>query len=115
MSRAKPVRVLAATTYDPSDHSLWIFDLETGERRELEGNAKPFVVTFTPDGSRIVTGDRDHGTVSLWDLERGLVMSLAGLEGTIQEVAVSPDGRRIAAVDSAGVHRIWEAPAADPP
>ena len=55
-----------------------------------------------------MTGDRDRGTVSLWDVERGLIMSLTGLEGTIQQVAVSPDGRRIAAVDSAGVHRVWD-------
>ena len=36
-------------------------------------------------------------------------LSLVGLQGTIQRVAVSPDGRRIAAADSGGVHRVWDA------
>lgn len=98
--------LLALTTYEPTDRSLWIADLETGELRSLQGNNKPFVVTFTPDGSRIVTGNRDDGTVTLWDPVRGPTLNLGGLESTVQWVVVSPDGGRIAAVDSAGVHRI---------
>ena len=100
---------VAATTYDPGDRSLYIFELATGRGRRFEGNVKPFSLTFVPDGSRIVTGNRDDGTVSLWDIERGLTLTLTDLEGTIQRVAVSQDGTRIAAVDSAGVHRVWSA------
>jgi serine/threonine protein kinase/WD40 repeat protein len=100
--------LLAATTYEPLDRSLWIFDLDTGATHRLVGNNKPFFPVFTPDGTRVVTGNRDDGTVSLWDVERGLTLNLTGLEGTIQRVAVSPDGRRVAAVDSAGVHRVWD-------
>jgi WD40 repeat protein len=102
---------VAATSYDAEDRSLYIFNLETGARRSFEGNVKPFSLAYVPDGSRIVTGNRDDGTVSLWDVERGLTLTMTDLEGTIQWVAVSRDGCRIAAVDSAGVHRVWDAPA----
>jgi len=100
---------VAATSYDPDDRALYVLDLKTGVIQSHEGNVKPFCLTFSHDSSRIVTGNRDDGTVSLWDVRRGLTLALSGLEGAIQWVAVSPDGRRIAAVDSAGVHRVWDA------
>jgi len=100
---------VAATNYDPDDRSLYIFDLATGQRSRLEGNVKPYSLSFLPHSSRIVTGNRDDGTVSLWDVERGLTLTLTDLEGTIQWVAASTDGTRIAAVDGAGVHRVWDA------
>ena len=102
-------RHVAATTYDPYDRALYLFDLTTGESRRFEGSVRPYSLAFMPDGSRIVTGNRDDGTVSLWDVERGITLTLTDLEGTIQWVAVSPDGTRIAAVDSAGHHRVWDA------
>lgn len=100
---------VAATPYDPDDRSLYIFDRATGDCRRFEANVKPYSLAFLPHSSRIVTGNRDDGTVSLWDIERGLTLTLTDLEGTIQWVAASTDGTRIAAVDSAGVHRVWDA------
>ena len=98
--------VLAACTF--ADRALWLFDLR-GDRpaRKLVASAQPYWLAFTPDGSRVVSGNWRNGTVTLWDVERGPTMTLSGLEATVHHVAVSPDGRRIGAADAAGVHHIW--------
>ena len=49
-------------------------------------------VSFSPDGSRIVSGSRDK-TVRIWDAATGvLLITLAGHEDVVESVSFSPDG-----------------------
>ena len=53
-------------------HSLWLWDLESGQcLRTLEGHTDAVrAVALTPDGRRAVSASDDH-TLRLWDLESG--------------------------------------------
>lgn len=51
-------------------------------------------VCFTPDGKGLLAGS--YGRVTLWDLQAGKVLRhLDGIEGAVQAIAASPDGKRI--------------------
>ncbi|ATX64615.1 WD40 repeat domain-containing protein [Roseinatronobacter bogoriensis] len=67
-------------------------------------------VTFSPDGSRIVSGSDDH-TLRLWDAATGkpLGAPLRGHEGEVTSVACAPDGRRIVSGAVDGTLRLWDA------
>jgi HEAT repeat protein len=63
---------------------------------------------FSPDSSRIASGNED-GSVSLCDTATGLsVFTLQGGRSPLTSVAFSPDGRWLAAGDSAGEVRVWD-------
>ncbi|EMD30754.1 hypothetical protein CERSUDRAFT_120326, partial [Gelatoporia subvermispora B] len=53
-------------------------------------------VTFSPDGTRIVSGSRDN-TIRIWDASTGqaLLEPLEGHTDVVSSVAFSPDGTRI--------------------
>jgi WD40 repeat protein len=56
------------------------------------------VGAFSPDGQRIVTGDHD-GSIFLWRADSGKVIAdLHGGHGSLDAVAFSPDGSRVALV-----------------
>jgi len=100
--------LIAATSWDPLRNDIELWSLTTGEFvRKLDGHARPAVVTFSPDGSRLVAGHWFEGSLSLWDLERGAVVSLHGLQGTVRDVVFSPDGRRMASACSRGGRALW--------
>ena len=78
-----------------------------------EANFRPADVRFTPDGERLVTGrwkvDRSDPTVNglrVWDWATGDV--LVDMQEFPGEIAVSPDGSRIAATRLAGGGSIWD-------
>jgi WD40 repeat protein len=63
-------------------------------------------------GDIVVTGSADH-FVRCWDARSGaLLQSLAGASMTITGVAVSRDGRWVAAGSADGVLRLWRSPCA---
>ena len=54
-------------------------------------------VRFTPDGKRLLTGSFDQ-TVRLWDVATGKELrQYPGVHERVSEVAISPDGRTVAA------------------
>ena len=75
-------------------------------------------VAFSPDGTRIVTGDCD-GTTKVWDARTGKpLVELKGHAGTVNSVAFSPDGTRVVAgggaINEAEV-KVWDADRDAPP
>src|SRR5262249_39406488 len=62
---------------------------------------------FTPDGSRLISGN-DDGTVRIWDLnavERNGI--LRGHEKYVYDVAFSPDSEQVASAAWDGTVRLW--------
>ena len=65
-------------------------------------------VAFSPDGSRLVTGDF-NGSVRLWDPRTGRELgSISGNLGDVIDFAVVLDGTRIATSSSDGTVRLWD-------
>ena len=78
-----------------SDHSLIVWDLETGAARyTLTGHMDTVRhVALTPDGRRAVSASHDK-TLIVWDLETGAARHiLAGHTDRVVHVAVTPDGQ----------------------
>jgi WD40 repeat protein len=65
--------------------------------------------TFSPGGSRVVTGDSD-GTARVWDAQSGaLVLELRGHTGSVNSVTFSPDGSCLLTGSQDGTARVWYA------
>jgi hypothetical protein len=63
---------------------------------------------FSPDGTRVVTGFRDH-TARLWDAASVKeVAVLRGHDGPLESAAFSPDGKRVVTT-SDQTARVWDA------
>ncbi|KAG2070981.1 WD40 repeat-like protein, partial [Suillus decipiens] len=77
----------------------------------LRGHTSPVSsVSFSPDGTRIVTGSRDK-TVRLWDAATGQPVGepLRGHTDSVWSVSFSPDGARIVTASSDKTVRLWDA------
>jgi eukaryotic-like serine/threonine-protein kinase len=78
----------------------------------FEGHAGPVnAVAFMPGGERLVSGGGDR-TARLWDVGTGATLRVFGPHGAkVEGLAVSPDGRAIAAVtepeDGGGEVKLW--------
>jgi WD40 repeat protein len=66
-------------------------------------------VAFTPGGDRLVTGSRD-GSIRVWDAGSGLEILSLRAPGHVRSLAVSNDGRRIAAGRD-GFITVWDSSA----
>jgi WD40 repeat protein/serine/threonine protein kinase len=89
------------------------------ERRVLDlGNTSVNALAYSPDGTWVVAGSgsqvfgggsRAEPTVELWDVNSGKRRkALPGAKGTVIDVAVSPDGKKVAAGCSAGLVLVWD-------
>ena len=66
-------------------------------------------VSFSPDGSRIVTGSRDR-TAKVWDVRTGTaLLELRGHLGTVNGASFSPDGARVVTGSDDGTAKVWDA------
>jgi WD40 repeat protein len=76
----------------------------------LHGHGGPLSsVAFSPDGRRIVTGNKDL-TAKVWDAGSGReLLTLKGHSATIYAVAFSPDGQRIVSGSGDATAKVWEA------
>jgi WD40 repeat protein len=106
----KPVRSLAFApdgtrlASSARDYKTFLWDLSTGKYQVIDSRDSYFVA-FSPDGSALVTG-RGHG-LSVWNAATGELRTLDTPSDFLAlRVAVSPDGRRLAAVS--GSVRLWD-------
>ncbi len=66
-------------------------------------------VSFSPDGSRIVTGGRDR-TAKVWDARTGTaLLELRGHMGTVNGASFSEDGARVVTGSDDGTAKVWDA------
>jgi len=81
----------------------------------FEAPAMIHSATYSPDGTRIVTGD-DGGTVRVWDSQTGLSVldPMQHGDAAVFRVAISPDGTRIASGDYSGTVRVWDSATGQP-
>jgi hypothetical protein len=88
--------------------AILLWDVETGEKRELGGY--PAFVTalaMTPDGRWVLAGDAE-GCLRVWDLPAGTGRELLGPRREITSIAITSDGRHgITANGSRSVH-MWD-------
>ncbi len=89
------------------DGTVRIWSTASGEPRGvLRGHADRVIcVRFGPDG-RIYSGSRD-GEIRIWTGERTDAV-LRGHEGSVEGIALSPDGTRLASVSRDLMLRLWD-------
>ncbi len=97
----------------PSDNyaTFYLRSLVTGDRLEQFGShdARIFAAAFSPDGTRIATGDA-KGIIKVWDRAGGEeVATLEAHTGFVYTIAYSPDGSRFASSGDDAVIVVWDA------
>jgi eukaryotic-like serine/threonine-protein kinase len=98
-----------ATSTDRGSVSLCDMSLFAGPE-PINGRflACPGHLVFDPKGNRVAVGARDR-SVALIDADTGRIdLRLKGNWGAVEDIAFSPDGRRVATVDTRHV-RCWDA------
>ncbi|MFO1500427.1 MAG: serine/threonine-protein kinase [Verrucomicrobiota bacterium] len=111
-----------AISPDAKSLALWIrgrlamIDLKTGEQRIIRGEQPANAgstkgtdsLVFTPDSKSIITADAPDGTIQLWDVGSGQpVASLHGHHSAVNALAISRDGRLLAAASGTTI-RLWD-------
>ena len=102
-----------------SDYTVRVWDASSGEcvvLGSLWGGSGPLEghtsgvnsVSFSPDGSLIVSGAGDN-TVRVWDLSSGgLLKTLEGHRSDVRSVSFSPDGSHIVSGSDDRTVRVWD-------
>ncbi len=68
-----------------------------------------YSVSYSPDGTRIVTGSND-GTAKVWDARTGTpLLELKGHTSGVSSVSYSPDGTRIVTGSGDKTAKVWDA------
>ena len=102
-----PTRPIVVTSGDDSTIKLW--NAETFELiKEWNATSAVRSVAFSPNGDRIVAGDRE-GVIHVFDIDSGESVATHKHAGSIFGVDYSADGKLIATVGSDKVVRIFDA------
>lgn len=86
---------------------LWRRFHEDAPLREVEA------VAWTGDGAHVLSGGEDR-TVRVWRVRDGALVRILRHAASVEGLAVSRDGRRLAAGDEAGRLTIWDISGPDP-
>lgn len=107
MIQYHPTRPIVATSGDDGFVKLW--DVNNYQMiREWKAPNAVRGIAFSPDGSRIVAGDRE-GTIHLYDIDSGEQVGSKTQSGAIFGVDYSGDGQWIATVGTDKIVRVWDA------
>jgi WD40 repeat protein len=91
------------------DHRLGAFlhDLKTGEVRSLDiPGGHRWALALSPDGMTWATGEKD-GSIWIGRTDGGEAHLLAGHEGPVDRIAISPDNKWIASSGASGPCPTW--------
>ncbi len=103
---------LAATLGNKSGLEIRIWDLASGRTMTaIAGSRDSRSAEFSPDGTRLATGG-DNG-IAVWDVASGRQLIRFG-SGVIDDVAFSPDGRRIVSGHMNTAVTVWDAATGEP-
>jgi WD40 repeat protein len=96
-----------------TDKGVGFLDIDAKVFRHHDGlTGRPIVVVFTPDGRHAVATGQDK-SLSLWEVATGRALSVEQvLPAQGNGLAVSPDGRRLAAGGTGGGGAVWDLPQA---
>jgi dipeptidyl aminopeptidase/acylaminoacyl peptidase len=99
-----------------SGETFVVFDTGTWQELERRSLAEGFLeqLVFTPDGRYLVGGSGASRIVVLDTETWRPTASLAGHQGVVKDVAISPDASLIASSDSYGLVRIWSLATGEP-
>ena len=89
---------------------VWLYDAHTKDFVSLlavEGTGLLSKVVFSPDSTRIVTGDWD-GKITLWDLKTATALATYIHKGYINSITFSPNGKFIATGSRDATATLWD-------
>ncbi|MFL5338990.1 MAG: WD40 repeat domain-containing protein, partial [Gemmataceae bacterium] len=93
-----------------SPHGAWLWDATTGKLRYFRTGTQPAHTRLSRDGRTLITDLKTH--LIVWDVATGEQRRHIPTEGKLPaepaHLALSPDGRRIAALDEDGAVGVWE-------
>jgi WD40 repeat protein/tRNA A-37 threonylcarbamoyl transferase component Bud32 len=89
------------------DRTVKVWDAQTGQVTLTCNGGWVTGMAFSPDGQRIVSST--DNTLKLWDAQTGQeTLTLWGHTESVESVAFSPDGRRLATASVDGTVKIWD-------
>lgn len=93
------------------DKTLKVWETESGKLIEEWPRQKYPLTAFaiSADQTKLVTGSFSDRSVTVWDIaSKQPLLQLPGHRAPIGGIAIAPDGRRVAAIDSVSVVRLWD-------
>jgi WD40 repeat protein len=108
-------RLIAAVSKDAGDVSVWTLDGVELWRRHHDNEPLDEVeaIAWTSDSAYLLTGGEDR-RVRVWRVADGAQVTSLPTDGSIEGMALSPDGRVLAVGDEAGQLYLFDVAAADP-
>lgn len=89
---------------------VWLYDAHTKDFVSLmavEGTGLLSKVVFSPDGTRIVTGDWD-GKITLWDINTAAALTTYTHKDYVNSITFSPNGKFIATGSRDAMATLWD-------
>ncbi|UCG12713.1 MAG: hypothetical protein JSU72_19915, partial [Deltaproteobacteria bacterium] len=107
---ASPTEPLLASSC--GDPFIYLWDWQTRQSAgQLRGLRSNFVVAFSADGRRLLSGSTTQGAITLWDVSTRQEISRFGKSSAqVSRIGFSPDLNTIFAVDKKQNAYFWRAP-----